>query len=647
MADGEENTLATGAFLRSGTLLRAGALTVRYDSGGIRYVKLGDELVLLRVYVAVRDHHWNTIPARITVLETLLGADAFEIRFEADHHEGEVHFRWQGTFSGSSDGTLVLKMDGEALSNFLRNRIGFCVLHPMACAGAPCTVEHVDGTMTNGAFPLKIAPHQPFVNMRAIRHEVTPGVQAEVRFSGDTFEMEDQRNWTDASYKTYSTPLALPMPVLVSVGTRIKQAVTLRLIGDVKPIEVREPEAVQLTVDTGTVVGRLARLGLRAAGHEQPLTVQEIERLRLLKLAHLRADVYFDQPDWEARLRQTIGEAQALDVALEIALHVGDGVGAGAQDGLLALRRIVDERTPAVAAWLVLDGSGQGTTPPEAVALARRHLESYATDARFAGGTDGYFTQLNRVRPSLDGLDLLSYSLNPQVHAFDDASLVESLATQAVILDSGREFSGGRGLMVCPVTLKMRANPERAQPVVDRLPIQVDPRQRALFGAGWTLGSIKYLSEGGAESATYYETTGWLGVMEREEVTSSFAEFPSKSGEVFPLFHVLADVGEMAGAAIYSAVSDEALRIDGLMIGRGDRQRILIANYSPAPETVMLTGIEGEGTLRRLDAGSIEQARYAPQAFRESTGGVINVYNGLKLELAPHAVMRIDFSSTH
>ena len=36
--------------------------------------------------------------------------------------------------------------------------------------------------------------------------------------------MEDQRNWTDASFKTYSTPLSEPIPVTVKAGTRISQA---------------------------------------------------------------------------------------------------------------------------------------------------------------------------------------------------------------------------------------------------------------------------------------------------------------------------------------------------------------------------------------------------------------------------------------
>ena len=100
-------------------------------------------------------------------------------------------------------------MDGEALSTLRKNRIGFCILHPMACAGLPCTISHVDGSVERGAFPTYISPHQPFVEFDAITHEM-PGLTAELRLSGDTFEMEDQRNWTDASFKTYSTPLRLP-----------------------------------------------------------------------------------------------------------------------------------------------------------------------------------------------------------------------------------------------------------------------------------------------------------------------------------------------------------------------------------------------------------------------------------------------------
>ena len=43
--------------------------------------------------------------------------------------------------------------------------------------------------------------------------------------------MEDQRNWTDASYKTYVRPLAKPWPYTLPKGESFTQSVTLTLSG--------------------------------------------------------------------------------------------------------------------------------------------------------------------------------------------------------------------------------------------------------------------------------------------------------------------------------------------------------------------------------------------------------------------------------
>ena len=48
-----------------------------------------------------------------------------------------------------------------------------------------------------------------------------------VDFDGDTWEVEDQRNWTDASFKSYSTPLRLGTHD-ATAGEVFSQVVTLR-----------------------------------------------------------------------------------------------------------------------------------------------------------------------------------------------------------------------------------------------------------------------------------------------------------------------------------------------------------------------------------------------------------------------------------
>ena len=125
---------------------------------------------------------------------------------------------------GGPDGSLRFAMDGAARSTFLRNRIGFCVLHPIReCAGARCRLTHADGTTRDAEFPWLVAPCNPFLELIGLSHEVSPGVWADLRFEGDVFETEDQRNWIDGSFKTFCTPLRLPFPVEIAAGTRVCQ----------------------------------------------------------------------------------------------------------------------------------------------------------------------------------------------------------------------------------------------------------------------------------------------------------------------------------------------------------------------------------------------------------------------------------------
>ncbi len=128
----------------------------------------------------------------------------------------EIDFEADISIISSPGNRLTLEMKGTANSTFLKNRIGFCILHPLQnCAGHECIITHPDGSISTGRFPEEISPHQPFRNIRRMRWKINDSLEARLQFDGDIFETEDQRNWTDASYKTYSTPLDQPYPVEV------------------------------------------------------------------------------------------------------------------------------------------------------------------------------------------------------------------------------------------------------------------------------------------------------------------------------------------------------------------------------------------------------------------------------------------------
>lgn len=634
------------------TPLRAGPLSLEYAQGDLRYVRLGAHEILRRLYVAVRDRNWNTIPARLSNVQINMGEETFHITFDAEHKEGAVDFAWRGEIEGRADGTLRFGMDGAAQSTFLRNRIGFCVLHPAACAGVACTVEHVNGQVEQSRFPGAVSPHQPFFDIRAIVHEVMPNVQAEVRMTGDTFEMEDQRNWTDASFKSYSTPLALPFPIEIQAGTPVQQSVTLSLHGDIlgDVLDVasaggREDEVVSLTLDEESV-GTLPRIGLGLSTSQNELTPLEVERLQQLNLSHLRVDLHLARATHVQKLRRATEQAKELGVELEVALFLTEN----AEEELRQLGAMLSTVQPPVCTWLIFR-EGESAAAASDVDLARQHLADYSGTARFGGGTNAYFTELNRTRPPVEllegALDLVCYSLNPQVHAVDDLSLVETPPLQATTVESARRFVGDLPLAVTPVTLRPRFNPNATGDVADapdnQLPPQVDVRQASLLGAAWTVASLKYLAESGIDSVTYYETVGWRGVME-SEAGSPLPDFPSQPGSVFPLYHVFADVGEFTGADVLPLESSASLAVVGLALRWGEHTRLLLANLTSQPQTVRLPALLDRVQVRTLDVAHSGEAAAAPDAFRAQSQTVTAQAESLAFELDAYAVARVDWA---
>jgi D-apionolactonase len=83
----------------------------------------------------------------------------------------------------------------------------------------------------------------------------------------------------------------------------------------------------------------------------------------------------------------------------------------------------------------------------------------------------------------------------PQAHAFDDLSIVETLAGQTATVSSARAFVGHLPLAITPITLRRR--PRQGEPVAwpptdPRSPD--DPRQASAFVGAWTLGSLATLA---------------------------------------------------------------------------------------------------------------------------------------------------------
>ena len=525
----------------------------------------------------------------------------------------------------------------------------------MEHAGRPYRGETPDGPIA-GELPSLIGAQRIeggqifalFPAVESLTIDLDGGLAARFDFEGDLFEMEDQRNWTDGSFKTYSTPLALPWPKDAAPGQAIRQRVTISVQGT-PPASAAGDGPLRLTL--GESLGRrLPPLGLGMASHGGALTPREVERLRVVRPSHLRLDLRTGDPDASEALARARHDCAALGCPLELALFLGDG----AEADLARLAPLLRDGPPVarVLAFHAENRSGprtESSTGP-LVELARRALGPVVGAAEFVGGTNLYFTELNRTRPDIATMDAVAYSINPQVHAFDETSLVETLAAQAETVASARAFCGDRRLLVGPVTLRPRLNAHAtgpaAPPTPGELPASVDPRQMSLFGAAWTLGSVKYLAEAGADALTYFETTGWRGVMETEDGPPLPERFPSSAGMVFPLYHVLADVADLAElneGELLACQSSDPLAVVGLAVRDVNGLHLLVANLTPVEQSVVVGPFPaGEMTSRRLNTTSAPQALFEPDAFRAARETITARGGEAELTLAPYEVCRID-----
>jgi len=635
--------------------LHAGPLSLSFNHGDLRHVRFDGIEILRRIYVAVRDRNWGTVPAVLLNQKIIQDANSFLITFEVVNQQNEINFSWNGLIRGDAQGTLYFEMKGIALSTFLRNRIGFCVLHPANLAGVQCRVQHVDGTNEEGYFPKWISPDQPvlpFSDMVRLSHLVMPEIWSEVLFSGEVFEMEDQRNWTDASFKTFGTPLRLPFPVEIHQGDRVTQSITLHLFDESKreihevssPISKEAP--IELNLDFSDEHYSLPAIGLCSASHSEELSELEIKRLSVLKPHHLRVDINLSDPEYPSRFFRAVRETNSLHSSLDIALHIPTH----SEEALTQFAQLLIQARLKINNWLVYPEKefiNGGSPTRESVITAQKFLRNNFPQIPYAAGTNSDFIFLQRSKPPFDLIDKVSLAINPQVHAFDLESMVETLETQRTVIESTRHLCAGLPVIVSPVTLKPRYNPYQtnSEPLLipDQLPPQVDVRQMSLFGACWTAISLKYLALGGANQVTYYETTGWRGVIETAQGCPLPQVFHSIPGSVYPMYHILADVGEFQGGEVLPVRSTQPWFVDCLAVKIGKKIRMIFVNFKSNLARITIPGIFGRVSVSRMDETNVYDAICSPDEFRSRTPEIVEIagdHSGF--QIPPFGLLRVD-----
>ncbi|QHC58332.1 hypothetical protein [Rathayibacter sp. VKM Ac-2760] len=480
--------------------VRCGPWSLRLADGRLDDIRFGSLVVLRGVRFVARDEDWGTFAT--VRAEAVVDGDA--LRIDGESQQGAAQLTWTLRV-GFEDAALTVALEARAGTDFLRNRVGLVVLHPADLAGTAFQARHPDGSPENGAFPVAIAPHQPARDLAGLQWS-TGGVRASVTLAGDVFETEDQRNWTDASFKTYSTPLDLPFPVAVAAGDVIRQTVRLECEGPV-PTEAGAAAAGLVALRTGTEGEPLPeiRTGASSApGGERP------ERLPALPLL-IECDPRLS--GWRAALHRALDDAQGRPADLRIVARTPDDVH-------LVLATLGDAPLARLGVFAALGHRSE----PDLLEAARRAAAERR--AELVGGVCSHFTELNRGAEALAAVDAaLAFSLTSFMHDRSGHQLVESLAVQSTVVRDARALASGRRLHIGPITLGARMNAvstspfDPGDPDIDRagygpqhLAGATDPRQTEPALAAWLVGSLSALAVPSVDSLCYFEQWGPRGV---------------------------------------------------------------------------------------------------------------------------------------
>ncbi|MBK6006853.1 hypothetical protein JJB11_12200 [Ramlibacter ginsenosidimutans] len=469
--------------------LRAGSLIARLRGTRLGPVTCEGHEVWHGIDFLYRDADWGTPAPAVDSLEHSQSADAFRARLRGSIAAAEIAFEIHIEADVRS---VRYEATATMASDLATNRTGIVLMHPLAVCGRRVDVEHTDGRLSMSTFPTLIAPWPPFTLVRAVRHEYADGAWASCRFAGEDFELEDQRNNADASFKTYSRSNLMPRPYVLRAGTVLRQSVTLRI--ESTPAVRREREGRPVRVRIGEIAGALPSIGTALSGADLRAAEKHASALRALAPAHLQLCLEAGQAV------DALALGGLLDAAENAALHL-EIRGLAEKDASAQLAYIAKSLEPIVPHAVAVFPS---TTP--VLAAARRAFPQ----CRIGGGTPFFFTQLNRIE-DLGACDFLCFGTAAVVHGADDEEIMAGLQSLPAMTATLRERHGEVPVHVGPSGIGAWRSPLGAQPASDgtrRLALaRRDPRTRGLYGAAWAVGYIAQFAQAGAQAITLFDLT--------------------------------------------------------------------------------------------------------------------------------------------
>ena len=551
------------------TRVEHGDFTFDLARAAVRNIRYKNVQIIDLLYTAIRPWDWSTLDPDEHSEDVKVTGDICVITIK-DLFAGALDARTEITISKDNKFTVTYELRG--LAEYSVNRWGICFClnsadwmgstvhsqgnqYQLPAAISPQRV--VDG-ITQGLFPAANQMHFVAPDNRSIK----------VNSTGKVLEAEDQRNWTDNTYKIYSGSLSEPRPFVTSAGSAWLQSVTFEI----------DPPSAQVADGSKIVVKEIESLpsiGLQFNTDSLLPTDALNTALFFLDIDHIRVNE-------ESLTAQKINNVSANGLIVEAAL-LSSNSGEKLHQDIAHLNKQI----PA-GSRILIQREGREI-------VQQLDLPPNKSLSSFIPGTDAYLVDLHRNKYNFG--ESISYSMAPTVHSSDTETIFKTLYTQAESINFAQEFLAPQ-VLISPITFSTRGNPETGHAREQRINFaspEMALRVRTIEGAAWTLGSIFALASAGAYSGTWHELFGEHGVIYPDSDAVKFS----------PTFHALSALGAHHAHQITIATS-----LDNSWVAFENREakKIVVASLRPWALEITPKVLAGYKTLQSLRASECEKA---------------------------------------
>jgi D-apionolactonase len=543
--------------------------TVDIARAAIRNVTYQGAQIIDLLYTAIRPWDWSTLdPDEHSEVVEISGENCLVTI--TDLFAGSMQGKTVLTLQPNGKFTIDYQLSG--LGKFEINRWGVCFcLNTGDWMGSKVSAsentysllkeispQRVINGITQGLFPASNNLHFIAPDKRSLK----------VLSTGKVLEAEDQRNWTDNTYKIYSGSLAEPRPFVIEKGMQWEQQVEF----EVTPPTNSIPDGSKIIAKD---IPSLPRIGVQFNG-EPLLPSDDLEKaLFILDIDHIRINE-------ESLTAQKIATISKSGLVLEAALL-------SSNDGAELVREVehLSARVPA-GSRLLINRQGrqivQGSDLPK-----NKTLNSYIP------GSDAYLVDLHREEFEFG--DAVSYSMVPTVHSSDPETIFKTLYTQKESIEFAKKFVAPQ-VSISPITFSTRGNPETGHLRDNRINFaqpEMAAQIKELSAAAWTLGSVFALASAGAYSGTWHELFGEFGVIYSEGSAIKFS----------PTFHALSALGAHHAHELTIATS-----LDSSWVAFEDREsrKMVVASQRPWNVDITPKALVGYKSIQSLRADECEKA---------------------------------------